>query len=157
MAATCGVALAVSVPAQALAYGLAKGGGQGTVKVVAASPLTIVGTQASGWGDDGDSDSDSDSDSRILRGGSGRDVVPVTATISNPNTFHYWAHTVSASVLSTTKCTVTDFSVEGAPRQVNLPVVTNGRLVVQGISVRLAKKASGGCKNAKVTLAYSVS
>jgi hypothetical protein len=155
IAATCGVALAVSGPAQALAYGLAKGSGQGTAKITAASPLTITGTQASGW------DDDSDSRGRILGGGgddgSGRDAVPVTATISNPNTFHHWAHTVRASVLSTNKCAVTDFSVEGAPRQVDLPVVANGRLVVRGISVRLAKKANGGCKDAKVTLAYSIS
>ncbi|MCW2641359.1 MAG: hypothetical protein JWP76_3665 [Dactylosporangium sp.] len=137
-----------------MAYGLTKGSGQGTAKITAASPLTITGTQASGW------DDDSDSRGRILRGGddgSGRDAVPVTVTISNPNTFHHWAHTVRASVLSTNKCAVTDFSVEGAPRQVDLPVVANGRLVVRGISVRLAKKANGGCKDAKVTLAYGIS
>jgi hypothetical protein len=149
IAATCGVALAVSSPAQALAYGVATGSGQSTAKVAAPLHLTVTGTQASGWDDDGHG--------RILRGGDeGDDAVPVTATISNPNTFHYWAHTVSASVLSTDRCTVKDFSVEGSPRQVNLPVAGNGRLEVRGISVWLAKKASGGCKHARVTLAYSV-
>jgi hypothetical protein len=134
------VVLAAAGHAQAFAYSVAKGNGHSTAKVAVASKLTVSGSQASGWDKKGD-------------------AVPVTATISNPNRFHYWAHTVTARVTGTDGflCDSSDFSVEGSPVTVERAVAARGTLSVTGLSVRLAKQASGFCKFATVTLTYSVS
>ncbi|MDT5037004.1 MAG: hypothetical protein QOE03_2189 [Micromonosporaceae bacterium] len=133
VAAACGVGLAVSGTSPAWAYDRAHGTGTSTARFRAASVLTITGA---------------------VGGGSGT-TKTVTATIANVNAFRYWAHTVTATFLSSTKaqCTSADYTVSGSPVQMNRAVPANGNLSVPGITV----VTNNNCKNETVTLAYSVS
>jgi hypothetical protein len=87
--------------------------------------------------------------------------VPVTATITNSNSFHYWTHFVSAAYASDSKgCSSTAFQVLGNPATTSVAVPpkvgnTNGALAVTGLSVKFV--GTGSCKTATVTLAYSIS
>jgi hypothetical protein len=138
IAAVCGLAMAVTASTPAWAYDRARGTGKRVSRVVTAAPLTVTGTQASFAGNSGVGS-----------------TVPVTPTISNPNAFRYWAHSVTATVTGSSKCVPSDYSVQGSPKAVQqaVPRVGTGTLAPTGISV---VRVSGSCKNDTVTLTYTV-
>jgi hypothetical protein len=133
VAAVCGVALAASGTSPAWAYDRAHGTGNSTARFRSAAALTITGSVAAGNGTN----------------------KAVTATIANSNAFRYWAHTVTATFLSSTKaqCTSADYTVVGSPALMDRAVPAHGNLSVTGLSV----VTNSNCKNETVTLVYSVS
>lgn len=123
----------------ALGYTRQGGTGSGAATVTAGQALTVSGTTATF------SSSAKTSDP----------AVPVTATVSNPNAFHRFVHTVTAVFRSSSRtgCGAGDYQVNGSPKAVNQSVSGNHTLTVTGVTVSLV---TGGCKNSTVTLTYTV-
>jgi hypothetical protein len=130
-------ALLAGQPAQA--YVRTGGTGSKAATVTPGQALTVTGTTAV-----------------FPSNAKANDVVAVTATLSNPNNFRRWAHSVTAVFGSSNKggCTSAAYRVNGSPQAVNkaVPHGTN-TLTVNGISVTLLDV---GCKSSTVTLTYTV-
>jgi hypothetical protein len=136
----CGTLAALLVAQPALGYASLAGTGSRTAPVVTGQPLTVAGTSAVFAANAKTSDP----------------PVAVTATVTNRNGFHRWAHTVTAAYASSNKsgCGASDYRVNGATQAPQVAVNGNGTLAVSGISVSLL---TGNCKGSTVTLTYTVS
>jgi hypothetical protein len=134
-----GALAAVLMAQPALAYAGATGTGAGLASVSAGPPLVVAGMSALFAANAKTSDA----------------PVPVTATVVNPNAFHRWAHTVTATFAASSKsgCGAADYRVNSGTQAVQRAVSGNGTLAVSGISVSLL---NANCKSSTVTLHYAV-
>jgi len=135
-----GTLAALLVAQPALAYTGATGTGARAVTVTAGQPLTVTGTGAAFASSAKTTDP----------------PVAVSATVTNRNHFHRWAHTVTATFGTSSKsgCGAADYQINGATQSVQRAVDGNGTLAVAGISVALL---TAGCKGSTVTLTYATS
>ena len=130
------VALIASVPAAAYVH--SGGTGVRSDPVTAGQPLTVSGSTA-----------------RFGSSAKVGDAVALTATVSNPNGFHLWAHRVTVQFGGTNAagCGGADYQINGSPASLNRAVTGHGSLPVPNLSVTLKTKA---CNGSTVTLAYTV-
>lgn len=135
-----GALAALLVAQPALAYTGAAGTGARAATVTVGLPLTVSGTNAAFASSAKTSDP----------------PVAVTATVTNRNSFHRWAHIVTATFGTSSKsgCGAGDYQINGAIQSVQRAVNGNGTLAVSGISVSLL---TAGCKGSTVTLTYAAS
>jgi hypothetical protein len=116
------------------------GTGSRAMPVTSGQPLTVTGAAA------------------VFSNGAKTNDPPiaVTATLSNPNPFHRWAHKVTATFGSSDKngCTAASYQINGSPQNVGRTVPRGtGTVTVTGLTVGLV---NGSCKGSTVTLSYSV-
>ena len=135
-----GVVAVLPLGGPAQAYVGASGTGGRAASVTIGRPLTVTGTVA------------------VFANNAKTNDPPiaVTASLSNPNSFHRWAHTVTAVFGSSSRsgCTAAAYQINGSPQSANQAVAPGtGTLAVPGISVALV---NGNCKGATVTVSYSV-
>jgi hypothetical protein len=139
MAVVAGLLAAVLVGQPAHAYVRTSATATATQRVTAGQPLTVSGTTAV-----------------FASSAKSGDAVAITATVTNPNAFHRWAHSVTATFSSSSKagCGSADYRVNGSPNSVGQAVSGGGHtLTVTGLTVTLV---TGNCKGSTVTLIYLV-
>jgi len=134
-----GTLAALLVAQPALAYARVAGSGSRTASVITGQPLTVAGTSAVFAANAKTTDP----------------PVAVTATVTNRNGFHRWAHTVTAAFGSSNKagCGASDYRINGGSQPVQAAVDGNGTLAVSGVSVSMLNT---NCKNSTVTVTYTV-
>jgi hypothetical protein len=139
LALASGALAALLVAQPALGYAGVAGTGSRIAPVITGQPLTVAGTSAVFAANAKTSDP----------------PVAVTATVTNRNSFHRWAHTVTATFGSSSKsgCGANDYRVNAGAQPVQAAVNGNGTLGVSGISVSLL---NSNCKGSTVTMIYTV-
>jgi hypothetical protein len=145
-----GVIVAIAVAGAAIAYWTAGGSGSGTATASTNANLTVNQTSTLSAMYPGDS------------------AQTLSGDFDNPNPGPTYVATVTASIASVTKaggapagtCDATDFTLANAAMTVNAEVPAgNAKGSWSGATIKFNNKASNqdACKNATVTLAYTIS
>ena len=81
--------------------------------------------------------------------------APATATVTNPDGFHRWVHSLTAAFVSSSKsnCTAADYQITSPTSPLHLTVAGNGTLSVPGVTVAVT---STNCNKSTVILSYTV-
>lgn len=135
VAAAAGIAVAVLSNHPAVAYVGTSGTGSKAQTVTAGQTLTATGS------------------AQMPANGS---AVAVDTVATNHDTFHRWVHSVAASFGSANNgCTSAGVRITGSPVTLSPSqvIAAQGTLHISGIKVQ---ETSNACKNATVTLTYTV-